>query len=147
MSGCVALRRHLLPYRAGRDSPLYRAAIGGLVNARKVIEALAERRIDAGPLDSYFHDLLRAGEPDFAAQVRVVATTAAAPVPPLVATAPLEPAELGRLRAVFQEAGREAALAPQRATLLLAGFVLPESSDYDVFDGILAEAAQFPGTW
>ena len=147
MSGCIALRRHLLPYRAGRDGPLFREAVGGLVNARRVIEALAERRIDVGPLDSYFHDLLVAGDPAFAAQVRVLESTPGAPIPPLVATAALAPDEVQRLRDAFLRVGAAPALAPQREILLLAGFGLPESSDYDVFDGILADAARFPGLW
>lgn len=146
MSGCIALRRHLLPYRKG-GAPLYKSAQGGLINARRVIEALVDRRIDVGPLDSYFHDLLKAGDPSFAARVRVVATTPEAPIPPLVATAPLAGREVERLRAAFREAGTARALAAQRGTLLLAGFAMPPGTDYDVFEGILDSAAQYPGTW
>lgn len=147
MSGCVALRRHLLAYRNGKAAPLYRAAVGGLVNARRVIEALVEGRIDVGPLDSYFHDLLQAGDPAFAARVRVIASTPATPIPPLVATTPLTEAEVGRLRAAFLSAGAEPGLASQRATLLLSGFSVPGERDYDVFGTILAEASRYPGLW
>ncbi len=92
MSGGVALRHHLAPYRQAKGSRLYRKAVGELINARGVITALAEGRIDAGPLDSYYHDLLKAYDPAFAAQVRILASTAALPIPPLVTTAAL-PAE------------------------------------------------------
>ena len=67
----------------------YRKIVGGLLNPRGIIKALAEGEIDVGPLDGYVFDLIRAGDPAFAAQVRVVATTDPTPMPPLVATAPL----------------------------------------------------------
>lgn len=147
MSGCVALRRHLLDFRAGRKAPLYNAAIGGLIHARGVIEALAAGRIDVGPLDSYFHDLLKSGDPAFAACVRVIDSTPAAPIPPLVATAPFAEGELGRLQAAFLAVGAEAGLAPQRTTLLLAGFAVPATKDYDAFGTILADSSRYPDPW
>jgi ABC-type phosphate/phosphonate transport system substrate-binding protein len=147
MSGCIALRRHLLPYRSSARPRLYRESVGGLVNARRVIEALVDGRIDIGPLDSYFHDLLRAGDPAFAAQVRVLATTPAAPIPPLVATAALAAGEAERLRCALVEVGSAVELAPQRASLLLAGIAAPDLSDYNVFDNILSAAREYPGIW
>ena len=147
MSGCIALRRHLLPYRAGRSAALYRASVGGLINARQVIEALAAGRIDVGPLDGYYHDLLRRNEPQTAAQVRVIAVTEAAPIPPLVATAELKDGELERMRSALLEAGAAPELAAEREVLLLKGFAVPEDSDYRVFDRILEEARQFPDSW
>jgi len=147
MSGCIALRRQLLAYRRPEQPQLYRDSVAGLVNARRVIEALADGRIDAGPLDSYFHDLLKAGDPSFAVQVRTVAMTRAAPIPPLVATAALAEKVVERLRAAFVEAGSASELKAQRDVLLLAGFAIPEDRDYDVFDGILADASRYPGIW
>jgi ABC-type phosphate/phosphonate transport system substrate-binding protein len=137
MSGCVAFRYHLLQY--GDRSSLYREFVGGLIHGRRVIEALAARTIDVGPLDSYYHDLLRANDPATAAQVRVIATTAPAPMPPLVATAPLMDAELGRLRAALLAVGDAGALQAEREMLLLSGFAVPKASDYDVLDYILRE--------
>ncbi|MDQ6639039.1 MAG: PhnD/SsuA/transferrin family substrate-binding protein, partial [Pseudomonadota bacterium] len=98
MSGAVALRDFLLPLRAARGTRLYRAAVGGLVNARGVIDALAAGRIDVGPLDSYSHDLLKHYDPALAAQVRTIASTAMRPIPPLVATAAIAADALARLR-------------------------------------------------
>ena len=143
MSGYVAFRKHLLGFR-GSGKPLYRKSLGGFINARQVIEALDAGRIDVGPLDSYYHDLLRRNDAAFAAKVRVVATSAPAPIPPLIATASLAPGEVARLRAALLELS---GLEKQRDMLLLKGFTAPSSADYDVFDGILAEAKQFSGTW
>lgn len=147
MSGCVALRHHLLPYRTPGRTRLYRNAVGGLLNARRVIEALDESRIDVGPLDSYAHDLLRRNDPAFAAKIRVIASTPAAPIPPLVATAPLATDELGRLREALVAAGGAAELAAPRQALLLERFVVPLTLDYDGLDEILAAARRFPGVW
>lgn len=141
MSGYVALRRHLLPFRSKDKPKLYRAAVGGLVNARRVIEALDERRIDVGPLDSYYYDIVRHNEPELAAKVRVIATTAAAPIPPLVSTSQQS------LREALLAAGRAPELAAERAMVLLKEFAVPDERDYRVFDTYLSEARQYPDLW
>lgn len=147
LSGYVALRSHLLPYRTASRGPLYRRAVGGLTNARSVIEALVSGQIDVGPLDSYYHDLLKAGAPELASKVRVIATSAAAPIPPFVATAPVAPADLARLRAALEAVARAPELAEQRATLLLERFAAPSEADYEVIRPILDDAARYPDTW
>ena len=101
-----------------------------LVNARGVIQALIDGRIDIGPLDGYCHDLLRANDPDLASQVRTIATTPALPVPPLVATASISDHELQRLRDALLAVGERSELEQLRARLLLRGFAVPEASDY-----------------
>jgi ABC-type phosphate/phosphonate transport system substrate-binding protein len=140
MSGCVALRAHLAPYRAKYGPNLYSKAVGGLVNPRGVIEALTAGRIDVGPLDSYFHDLLRRNEPQTAAKMKVLATTRAAPIPPLVATAPVSAVELERLRGALLAVRTAREVEAERETLVLAGFAVHEPSRYDVFDRIQEEA-------
>jgi ABC-type phosphate/phosphonate transport system substrate-binding protein len=130
MSGGVAPRRYLQGYRTAQRPRLYRAALGDLVNARGVIEALAAGRIDVGPLDSYYHDLLWRHEPGFAAQVRSVAQTPALPIPPLVATVPLSTGELARLRQALLAAAAAVELEPVMERLLLAGFAIPDPADY-----------------
>jgi ABC-type phosphate/phosphonate transport system substrate-binding protein len=139
MSGCIALRYHLLQY--GNRSPfsLYRKAVGGLIHGRRVIEALVAGTIDVGPLDSYYHDLLIRNDPATAARVRIVATTASAPIPPLVATGAVSGAELGRLRSALLAVHDAGELQAERETLLLSRFAVPEPSDYDVLDDILRE--------
>jgi ABC-type phosphate/phosphonate transport system substrate-binding protein len=146
MSGCVALRRHLLPFRTA-GAPLYGRAVGGLVNARGVIQALVDGRIDVGPLDSYVHDLIRRNDPGFAANVRIIAVTETAPIPPLIATAALDPGTVGRLRKAFLAAQHAEELAAVRDTLLLRRFSVPEPSAYDVFHGILDASERHAGVW
>jgi ABC-type phosphate/phosphonate transport system substrate-binding protein len=145
MSGCVALREYLSGFTS--EKALYRQAIGQLVNAQGVIRALDEGRIDVGPLDSYVHDLLKKNDPAFAAKVRVIASTAPAPIPPLVATAAISRDELQKLRTALTATGTAPELAATRETLLLRGFALPDESDYGVFSQTLAASRRFPETW
>lgn len=144
MSGGVALRCHLAGFRTPQRSRLYRKTVGGFVNARHVIEALTAGVIDAGPLDSYYHDLLKRNDPGFAAQVRRVASTAAMPIPPLVATAALSAEELARLRDALLASANEPALAATMGNLMLAGFACPEPADYQ---GLAAMAASITTPW
>jgi ABC-type phosphate/phosphonate transport system substrate-binding protein len=132
MSGGVALANHLAPYREARGLRLYRKAVGNLIHARGVIDALAAGTIDVGPLDSYYHDLLRHNEPAFAQQVRIIASTEARPIPPLVATAALKPDELARLREALQAGTQAPELRAVAERLLLAGFAVPDPADYEV---------------
>jgi ABC-type phosphate/phosphonate transport system substrate-binding protein len=128
-SGYFALRHYLT--RFGKPAhALYSEIVGDLVHARGVITALAEERIDVGPLDSYVHDLLRHLEPEFTAQVRVIASTDFTAMPPLVATATLPPALLTELQQAFLAVEHEPALAQARATLLLKRFAIPHPADY-----------------
>ncbi len=130
LSGGVALRHHLSSFRTAQRPRLYRAAVGNLIHARGVIEALVAGRIDVGPLDSYYHDLLRRHEPGFAAQVRTIASTAALPIPLLVATAALSEDTLKRLRAALVATASAAELKPVLQRLLLAGFAFPDPASY-----------------
>lgn len=140
MSGGVAFANHLAPFRAREGTRLYAKAVGNLIHARGVIEALVDGRIDLGSLDSYYHDLLRHNEPALAAQVRVVASTGPMPIPPLVATVALTPGELRRLRNALADVAAAAELQPVRERLLLAGFADVDPSTYDV----LAATARRP---
>lgn len=152
MSGCVALRRHLLPFRKAPHhnpggKPIYGKVVGELVNARGIIQALIDGRIDVGPLDGYVFDLIRHNDPAFAANVRIVAQTDAAPMPPLIATAALDPDTVGRLRSAFAAVEHASELAQARGTLLLRRFAVPEPSSYDVFHGIQESADRYAGVW
>ena len=73
----------MLPLRKPGSPALYRKVVGELVNARGIIQALADGRIDVGPLDGYVHDLIRNTDPDFAAKARIVKVTEPTPMPPL----------------------------------------------------------------
>ena len=128
-SGYFAFRHHLLRGFPSQAYP-YSRITGNLLNPRGVIQALAEGRIDVGPLDSYVHDLLKASDPAFAAQVRTIDTTDPTPMPPFVATAALDDATLTRIRNAFLAVHEEPSLDAARATLLLDRFVVPDPEVY-----------------
>jgi ABC-type phosphate/phosphonate transport system substrate-binding protein len=138
MSGAVAFNAHLQAFRSRARPRLYARTVGHLVNARGVIDALGRGDVDVGPLDSYYHDLLRQDAPAYAAQVRTIASTRWTPIPPLVSTSSLPPEVVDRLRASLQRAVQHPELATERALLLLAGFAFPDASEYD----LLAQIAQ-----
>ena len=96
-----------------------------------MIDALAEGRIDVGPLDSYSHDLLKHYHPVLAARVRTIASTVMRPIPPLVATAKIGADALARLRDALLGTRDASELAATMARLQLAGFAVPDPSDYD----------------
>lgn len=125
-SGYFAFRTLLLTKYPGAK---YRKIVGGLLNPRGIIQALVKGEIDVGPLDGYVFDLIRAGDPQFASQVRIVASTDPTPMPPLIATAPLEEIQVDKLRAAFLRAHEEPAL-PLKA-ILVERFVVPDLSVYD----------------
>lgn len=127
-SGYFAFRTLLMTKYPGAK---YRRIAGGLLNPRGVIKALAAGEIDAGPLDGYVFDLMRAGDPAFTAQVRVVASTDPTPMPPLVATAPLQPEKVQALRSSFSRLHEEKSLDHARKALLIERFVVPELRVYD----------------
>jgi ABC-type phosphate/phosphonate transport system substrate-binding protein len=127
-SGYFAFRTLLLTRYPGAK---YRKIVGGLLNPRGIINALVKGAIDVGPLDGYVFDLMRAGDPSFASQVRVIATTDPTPMPPLVATAPLKLDQVEKLRSAFLEVHKEGSLDRARQTLLVERFVVPDLSVYD----------------
>jgi ABC-type phosphate/phosphonate transport system substrate-binding protein len=109
----------------------YRKIVGGLLNPRGVVKALAAGEIDVGPLDGYVFDLIRAGDPSFAAQVRVVATSDPTPMPPLVATGSLTKEQIKDLRNAFLRVHEEPSLSEKCKALLVERFVVPELGVYD----------------
>lgn len=145
-SGYFAFRHHLMERSPGRTP--YAKIVGNLVNPRGVVAALAEGRIDIGPLDSYVFDLIRDGDPAFAGQVRIIDATDPTPMPPLVATARMDPEALSRLRKAFADVEHEPSLADVRQALLVKRFVLPDPADFDVqkrrHDRVVAEGERWP---
>ena len=139
MSGAIAFNAHLQAFRSPARPRLYAHSIGNLVNARGVIDALVRGEVDVGPLDSYYHDLLRQDDAAYAAQVRTIASTRWTPIPPLVATATLPATQVERLRTSLRHAMEHPELASERTCLLLAGFAIPDASDYDVLARIAGE--------
>src|SRR6266508_131834 len=130
-SGFNAVRHHLLGYRHDKSERLFAASIGPLATPRRVIDAVLERAIDVGPLDSYVHDLLQRHEPGTAAKLRTIESTVMTPIPPLIASRATPPDPIERLRRTLLAAATEPEAASILESLLLAGFALVEAADYD----------------
>jgi ABC-type phosphate/phosphonate transport system substrate-binding protein len=142
-SGFNGVRYHLMAYRM---TALFRESVGPLVTPRRVVEAVLSGRIDVGPLDSYVHDLLHRFEPETAARLRTVGSTAPAPMPLLVASPGVDPAAVERMRRVLLAAPADADMAGVLAALGLAGFAEPAPHVYRVLldQAAVAEAAGYP---
>lgn len=121
-SGFNAPRHHLLALRGPDRAKLYRRSVGDLVTARGVVDAVIDGRIDVGPLDAYFHLLLRRHRPDLAEAVRVVDVTDLAPLPALVAAPGLPAEPVAALRRALASAADRPWFAPLGDTLCLQGF-------------------------
>jgi ABC-type phosphate/phosphonate transport system substrate-binding protein len=145
-SGYYAFRYHLAKHFPDR-TPHYAKHVGRLLNARGIIQALADRRIDVGPLDGYVFDLIRASDPAFAAQVKVIATTDPTPMPPVIATAALPAGAVERLRTAFLAVENAPGLDAHRRTLLLDRFILPSPADFDVQRQRAALVDSLPEPW
>lgn len=131
-SGYNAVRHHLLQFRTDDRPRLFTETVGPLFTPRAVIETVREGRADVGPVDGWYLDILGHNDPDAIAGLRVVATTAQAPVPPLVAHPDLPEPDLLRLRQSFLDAGRDRSLSPVLETLLIRDFAVPAARGYDV---------------
>jgi ABC-type phosphate/phosphonate transport system substrate-binding protein len=140
LSGGVAFALHVVS-RNPRGMRAFRASVGDLIHARGVIEALCDGRIDVGPLDAYYHALLRLHEPALAAKVRVIDRSTARPIPPLVATVPLDASTLARLRASLTDTAADPSMRGTMASLLLAGFAFPAAADYEPLSALAIAAA------
>lgn len=116
-SGFSALRHHLRTH----PGPGFGALAGPLVSPRRSMEAVAEGRADAAPIDSYAHALLRRHLPSLTDRVRILFSTAPTPIPLLVASPGADPAQVAALRAALIGTTDPALLAP----LCLSGFAMP----------------------
>ena len=145
-SGFNAWRHHLLPFRTAGRPRLYGEAVGPLVTARAILDAVRDGRIDVGPLDAYWHRLIRRHAPDLVAGIRVLDATATAPMPALVASPKLPAAAADRLRAALVEAGTRDWFAPFAAELMISGFapVTIESFAPTLAWDAAAKAAGYP---
>lgn len=124
-SGYNAVRHHLL----GRADARFEW-IGPLVTPRRVIEALLGGAIDVGPLDSYVHDLLKRHDPEIAARLHTIESTAMTPIPPFIASPSIDDDAAARLRTALLSCHAEPTLAATLDTLLLARFAEVAPADY-----------------
>src|ERR1700691_700113 len=129
-SGFNAFRHHLLAYRTPQRPALYAEMAGNLVTARNVLDSVRERRIDIGPLDAYWHMLIARHAPRLTADIRVLTSTAVAPMPAFVAAASAPAPMIDRLRAAFIGAAAHAWFRPYADFLLLDGFAAVTEASY-----------------
>jgi len=129
-SGYQAPRAFLARHAKARGGTLFAATVGPLVTPRGVIEAVLNDEADAGPVDSYAHDLIRAHEPQLAARLRTIARTAATPIPPFIAASGIAADDAARLQTALLAVAQAGELGPQRTLLLLEGFVAMRAQDY-----------------
>ena len=104
--------------------------VGPLFTPRAIADAVIEGRADAGPLDSYWHDLLRLHEPAIAAHLRIVASTPMTPMPALVCAASMPDDVHARLVDALLGVANDATLRGVREALALRGFAVPAEDDY-----------------
>lgn len=134
-SGFNAFRHHLLQFRKDNEQKLYQNAIGNLITARGILDEVLDGTIDIGPLDAYWHMLLRKYRPELVKGIRVLESTAVAPMPAFVAS-PNVPAEMvDKLKAAFAAAHRQPWFELVASKLLIAGF---ETVNHATFVSTLA---------
>jgi ABC-type phosphate/phosphonate transport system substrate-binding protein len=131
-SGFNAFRHHLLRYRSTARPTLYGEMVGPLVTARRILDSVRDGRIDVGPLDAYWHLLLTRHRPALIADVRVLASTDAAPMPAFVAAADTPAGVIAKLRAAFVGAVRRPWFKELGDSLLLDGFAEASERDFAV---------------
>jgi len=129
-SGFNAPRHHLLAHRTPERPTLFRAVRGNLMTARRVLDSVRDGSIDVGPLDAYWHTLIRRHAPDLAAGVRVLESTATAPMPAFVAAPALPAAQAAALRQAFADAAARPWFAPLAEALLIEGFAPVDLTDF-----------------
>lgn len=130
-SGFNAFRHHLLAYRTPQRPTLYREMVGNLVTARNVLDAVREGRIDVGPLDAYWHMLIARHAPELCEGVRILSSTALAPMPAFVAAAAVPADVVARLRGAFASAAASSWFDGLADPLMLAGFAEVSLETFD----------------
>lgn len=130
-SGFNAPRHHLLPHRTEARPSLYASSVGDLVTPRRVLDGVRDGTIDVGPLDAYWHLLMRRHAPDLVSGIRVLDVTESAPMPAFVASADLEPDAAERLADAFVAARSRAWFAPLAEALRIEGFQAVGHADFE----------------
>ena len=131
-SGFNSLRHHLLQYR-NRDRPaLYSQVVGNLGSTRRVFDSVCDGTIDVGPIDAYWHLLLQQYEPRLAARVRVLESTATAPIPAFAANPAVPHEIIDRLADSFASARHRTWFRPLADAVMIDGFAVPVPDEVDV---------------
>jgi ABC-type phosphate/phosphonate transport system substrate-binding protein len=145
-SGFNALRHHLLDYRTDERPQLYRQSIGNLITARGIVDGVLDGTIDVGPLDAYWHMLIRKYNPKLTEGIRILQSTKTAPMPAFVAAPAMVADDIVRLRDAFSEAHTRPWFDQFREALLISGFahVTRETFDQTMAWDRAAKAAGYP---
>jgi ABC-type phosphate/phosphonate transport system substrate-binding protein len=129
-SGFNAPRHHLLAYRKEGQERVFAHTARDLVTARRVLDCVVAGDIDVGPLDAYWHHLLRQHQPGLVADIRVLESTELAPIPALVAAASMPADSLARLRRAFVNARQAPWFASLAKPLAITGFAAVTHVDF-----------------
>jgi len=127
-----ALRYHLLQYRTCDRATLYSHVTPDLGSVRRLFESVCSGTIDVGSIDAYWHLLLRHHEPELAARVWVVESTATAPIPAFVASAAVPRKVTDRLAVSFTSARDRSWFRPLADALKITGFAASALRDFDI---------------
>lgn len=130
-SGYNAVRNFLLGYRTPERPNLYRESIGPIGTFTVGVAGLRRGEIDVVPIDSFSYDLMQRYTPAELAGTRIIATTPAAPFPPLVGAHDLPPDVAVRLRNSLLRAHEQPALQPLLDTMMIHHFAAVSDSYYE----------------
>jgi ABC-type phosphate/phosphonate transport system substrate-binding protein len=129
-SGYQAPRRHFAKRALGRGGDFFGSVRGPLETPRRIVEAVVDGSIDAGPLDAYWHLLLRLHEPETAAHLRVIGRTEESQIPCFVTAGVVPHGLRARLAQAFVESIEARELGKTFADLALAGFARVDAHAY-----------------
>ena len=130
-SGFNALRHHLLRYRRPDRPTLYAEVVGPTVSPIGALRSVIDGEADVAPMDSLSLDLLRAHAPERVAAIRVVDVTEPASMPPLVASAGVDPACCETLTDALTVAHEDARLRSAFHAALIDRFVRVSPEIYE----------------
>jgi len=127
-----ALRYHLLQYRTADRPMLYSQFVTDLGSVRKLFDAVCDGTIDVGSLDAYWYLLLQRHQPDLAARVRVIESTATAPMPALAASPAVPPEIVDRLAISFNSAQHQGWFRRLADAIVIVGFAASALDDFNI---------------
>ena len=100
------------------------------MTARRILDAVLAGDIDVGPLDAFWHLLIRKYRPELTEGVRVIASTGLAPMPAFVASPSMEAGSVARLKQAFAASSSRPWFRPLGEALLIEGFAAVEHGDF-----------------
>ena len=127
-----ALRHHLLQYRTPDRPTLYCQAVGNLGSVRKLFDSVCDGTIDVASVDAYWHLLLQHHQPECAAHVRMIESTATAPIPALVASPAVPPEVIEHLAVSFASAQHRTWFHSLADAVMIVGFMACALDDFDI---------------